>query len=167
MIGNFNISIIAAIAQNNVIGKDNQLIWYLPADLKHFKNLTTGHHIIMGRNTFESIGKPLPNRTSVIITSKKNYFQKGCIVVNTLEDALNSVEKDDEVFIIGGDSIYRQALPIADQLYITHIHKNFEGDVFFPGIDESHWQLEKEEHHPPDEKNTLSFSFKEYKKKLF
>lgn len=167
MIDNVNISIIAAVAQNNVIGKDNQLIWYLPADLKHFKNLTTGHHIIMGRKTFESIGKPLPNRTSVIITSKKNYFQKGCIVVNTLEDALNSVEKDDEVFIIGGDSIYKQVLPIADKLYITEIHENFEGDVYFPKIDEKHWQLEKEEKQQPGEKNKLNFSFKEYKKKLF
>lgn len=162
---NPKISIIVAIAKNNVIGKDNQLIWHLPADLKHFKNLTTGHHIIMGRKTFESIGKPLPNRTSIIITRQKDYAFEGCITAGSLEEALTKVKYDDEIFIIGGGEIYAQAMPVADKLYITKIEQEFEGDIVFPEISPEIWQLTEQVEHEPDEKNRYNYSFCEYIKK--
>jgi len=127
-----NITIIAAIAENNALGKNNDLIWHLPADLKRFKKTTTGHHIIMGRNTFESIGKPLPNRTTVIITRNPDYKVEGCIVVNSLEKALEIAKNDETPFIIGGAQIYKQAISIADKLDITEVHHSFDADVFFP-----------------------------------
>ena len=117
------LSIIVAASQNNVIGKDNQLIWRLSADLKRFKALTTGHHIIMGRKTFDSIGKPLPNRTSIIITRQADYKAEGCIVVNSLEEALEKVPADQEAFIIGGGTIYKEAIDKADKLYLTRVQK--------------------------------------------
>lgn len=129
------ITIIAAIAKNNALGKDNQLIWYLPADLKRFKKITLGHHIIMGRKTFESLGKPLPNRTTIIITRNKNYTQHGCIVVNSLNEAIEAAKEDENPYILGGAEIYKQALNIADKLDLTFVHQNFEADVFFPEID--------------------------------
>lgn len=159
------VSIIVAVANNGVIGKDNQLIWHLPADLKYFKNLTTGHHIIMGRKTFESIGKPLPNRTSIIITSNKNYHQEGCLVANSLEEAIAKVKYDEELFIIGGGTIYEQALPIADKLYVTEVHANIEGDVFFPEIHSNIWEKTSEEKHEANEKNKHNYSFCQYIKK--
>jgi dihydrofolate reductase len=115
------ITIIAAIAKNNALGKDNDLIWHLPEDLKRFKKLTSGHHILMGRNTFESIGKPLPNRTSVIITRNKHYYKDGCLIAHSLEEALELASKDEEIFIIGGAQIYDYALQkdVADALEIT------------------------------------------------
>ena len=134
------ITIIAAIANKNALGKDNDLIWDLPADLKRFKKTTSGHHIIMGRNTFESIGKPLPNRTTVIITRNKYYKAQGCIVVHSLEEALKIAMTDNSPFIIGGAQIYEQALSIADRLDITEVHHSFEADAFFPNIDLTNWK---------------------------
>lgn len=127
------ITIIAAIAENNALGKDNDLIWYLPADLKRFKKVTSGHHILMGRNTFESIGKPLPNRTTVIITRNKNYKAAGCIVVDSIEKAIEVAKDDPEIFIIGGAQIYKQTMTsdLVHQLDITKVHHSFEADVFF------------------------------------
>lgn len=158
--------IIVAIDENNVIGKDNQLIWHLPADLKHFKNLTMGSPIIMGRKTFESIGKPLSGRTSVIITRNKNYQQEGVIVVNSLEEAFNQLAPNTEkCYIIGGGEIYKQALNMADELEITKVHHQFEGDTFFPEIDENIWTIKSSEKHEKHEKNQFDFSFINYHKK--
>ncbi len=159
------LSIIVAASQNNVIGKDNQLIWRLSADLKRFKALTTGHHIIMGRKTFESIGKPLPDRTSIIISRQADYKAEGCIVVNSLEDALAQVPADQENFIIGGGSIYKEVIDKADKLYFTLVHKRFDGDTFFPKIDAKIWESVKREDKLPSDKNEYAYSFIDYVKK--
>lgn len=159
------VTLIAAIAHNNALGKDNDLIWHLPADLKRFKSTTTGHHIIMGRNTYESIGKPLPNRTSVIITRNPDYTAEGCIVVNSLEEAIKVAKDDTSPFIIGGAQIYNQAIKIADKLDITEVHHEFEADVFFPKIDSTIWQETSREKFSSDEKNKYDYSFISYQKK--
>ena len=153
------ISLIVAVAENNVIGKNNQLAWHLPADLKLFKNLTTGHHIIMGRKTYESIGKPLPNRISVIITRQENYKAEGCLVIKSLQDAIEISKNDEEVFIIGGAEIFREAIPIADKIYLTRIHHSFEGDTFFQELDQNAWEETKRIDFNPDEKNKYPYSF--------
>ena len=153
------ITIIAAIANNNALGKDNQLIWHLSADLKRFKKLTTGHHIIMGRKTFESIGKPLPNRTTIIITRNKDYKQEGCLVAHSLDEALKMVKNDDSPFIIGGAQIYKEAIKIVDKLDITFVHHDFEADVFFPEIDLKIWKETDRENFKADEKNKFDYSF--------
>ncbi|HFS67899.1 MAG TPA: dihydrofolate reductase [Flavobacteriia bacterium] len=158
-------TIIAAIGKNNELGKDNNLIWHLPADLKRFKQLTTGHHIIMGRKTFESIGIPLPNRTTVIITRDKNYKVQGCITVNSLEEALEVAKKDATPFIIGGADIYNQALKIAEKLEITYVHHEFDADVFFPKIDLTIWEEISREFHKKDDKNPYDYTFVTYKRK--
>ena len=160
------ITIIAAIAKNNALGKDNDLIWHLPADLKRFKKLTSGHYILMGRNTFESIGKPLPNRTSVIITRNDNYFKDGCLIANSIEQAINLAEDEEHVFIIGGAQVYKQAIErdLVDQLDITMVHKDFEADVFFPEIDKKVWREVSREDFKADEKNKYDFSFISYQK---
>jgi len=152
------LSIIVATAENNVIGKNNDLIWHLPRDLKHFKETTTEHYIIQGRKTYESYGKPLPNRTNVIITRDKNYKAEGCIVVHSLEDAVKKAQVDSEPFIIGGGKIYEQALPMADRIYLTRIHENFEGDTFFPELDMNDWDIIDERYFTPDEKNKYPFT---------
>lgn len=158
-------TIIAAIANNNALGKDNDLIWHLPADLIRFRKTTTGHHIIMGRNTYESIGKPLPNRTTVIITRNKNYKAEGCIIVNSINTALEVAQSDESPFIIGGAQIYKEAINLVDQLDITEVHHQFEADVYFPEIDLSIWKEIKRETFEPDEKNIYSYSFVSYIKK--
>ncbi|NJN50135.1 MAG: dihydrofolate reductase [Polaribacter sp.] len=157
---------IAAIAKNNALGKDNDLLWHLPADLKRFKNTTSGYPIIMGRKTYESIGKPLPNRTNIIITRNTDYFVDGCLIARNLQDALQLVKDVEHVFIIGGAQIYKQALEqeLADFLDITLVHQNFEADVFFPKIDSKKWKLISQEDFKKDEKNPLNYSFLKYKK---
>ncbi len=159
------ITIIAAIAKNNALGKDNDLIWHLPADLKRFKKVTSGHHILMGRNTFESIGKPLPNRTSVIITRNQDYFKDGCLIANSIEEALE-ISKGDDTFIIGGAQIYQQAIEkgLVDKLDITIVHHDFEADVFFPEIDMNVWKKVSREDFKADEKNKYDYSFVSYKR---
>jgi dihydrofolate reductase len=158
------ISIIAALDENNVIGKDNKLIWHLPADLKHFKELTTGHHLIMGRKTWESIGsKPLPNRTCIVITRDKNYKAEGGILAYSLEEALSLVKNDEEVFIAGGAEIYKQAMGLAHKLYITRVHHSFNGDAFFPVIGKE-WFEAINNDFEKDEKNKYDFSLCEYEK---
>ena len=159
------ITIIAAIANDNALGKDNDLIWHLPADLIRFRKTTTGHHIIMGRNTYESIGKPLPNRTTVIITRNSDYKAEGCVVVNSIAAALEIAKDDASPFIIGGAQIYKEAITMVDQLDITEVHHEFEADVFFPEIDPSIWKETKREQHQPDEKNKYSYSFVSYTKR--
>ena len=160
------ITIIAAIGANNELGKDNDLIWHLPADLKRFKKVTTGHTIIMGRNTFESIGKPLPNRRSIIITRNTSYKKEGCDVVHSLEDAIKLIKDQDNAFIIGGAQIYHEAIEknLVDQLDITEVHQDFNADVYFPSIDKSTWEEVSRVSFTPDEKNRYNYSFLSYKK---
>ena len=159
-------TIIAAIGKNNEIGKNNDLIWHLPSDLKRFKNLTTGNCIIMGRNTFESIGKPLPNRTSIIITKNENYFQKDCLIANSLEKGLELASDLRIKYIIGGAQIYKYAIEnnLADALEITEVHNSFEADTFFPPIDLNIWKETKREFYESDDKNKYDYSFVRYEK---
>jgi dihydrofolate reductase len=152
--------LIAATSQNNALGKDNKIIWHLPDDFKRFKELTSGHHIIMGRKTFESFPKPLPNRTHVVITRQKNYNPEGCIVVNSIEEAFEICPKSEDVFLIGGAEIYKLGLPFTDKIELTYINETFEADAFFPEIDFSEWKLNNEEFHPKDEKHAHDFSFR-------
>jgi dihydrofolate reductase len=160
------ITVIAAIAKNNALGKDNDLIWYLPADLKRFKKVTTGHYILMGRNTYESIGKPLPNRTTIIITRNKNYFKEGCLIAGSLEEAIELAKEEAQLFIIGGAQIYKEVISknLADQLDITLVHGEFEADVFFPEINANIWKEAAREDFKADEKNDYDYSFISYQK---
>ena len=154
---------IAAIADNNAIGKNNDLVWHLPDDFKRFKALTSGHYIILGRKTFESFPKPLPNRTHVIITRQKNFQAPGHIVVNSLNEAIAAIPKNEEkAFVIGGGEIYKQAMSRVDQLEITHVHTTVEGDTFFPEIDQKQWKVIEETYHPKDERHQFDFTYKTY-----
>jgi len=160
------ITLIAAVAENKVLGKDNAIIWHLPDDFKHFKALTSHHYIIMGRKTFESFPKPLPNRTHVIITRQSDYVvPEHCVVVHSLDEALELTKKEDEVFVIGGGEIYTLALPKADKLELTQVHASFDGDAFFPEFSTSDWHLVKEDYHPKDEKHAYDFTFQTYSRK--
>lgn len=145
------LSILVAMAKNRVIGRDNRLPWHLPADLKHFKFLTMGQTIVMGRKTYESIGKPLPGRANVVITRQTDYEIPGAVVVNSLEDALLVCEEtstiDTENFIIGGEKLYQQTIKICQRMYITEIQSNFDGDVFFPQFDPGDWEeMQRDKH---------------------
>lgn len=164
---NAELTIIVAAGENNAIGKDNDLIWHLSDDLKRFKRLTNGHHIIMGRKTFESFPKPLPNRTHVVITRQKNYkAPEGVIVVNSLADALDASRSDKNPFIIGGGEIYKQAMPLVDKLEITRVHATFEdADTFFPEIDDTKWKEINRTTHDADERHAHAFSFITYVKR--
>ncbi|WP_366185138.1 dihydrofolate reductase [Flavobacterium ovatum] len=159
------IIMIAATAENNELGKNNELIWHLPDDFKRFKAITTGHHIIMGRKTFESFPKPLPNRTHIVISRQKDYASQGCTVVNSLEEALSACPKDEDVFIIGGGEIYQLALPHSDKIELTRVHHTFEADAFFPEIKPEEWELTESEFHSKDEKHLFDYSFLTYSKK--
>jgi dihydrofolate reductase len=159
------ITVIAAVAENNALGKENQLLWHLPDDFKRFKTLTSGHYIIMGRKTFESFPKPLPNRTHVIVSRQSNYQPEGCIVVNSLEKAIEACPKTEEIFVIGGGEIYRQSIKVADKLDLTKVHHSFEADTYFPEIDFTQWQLVFEEFHPKDDRHDFSFTFQTYLRK--
>jgi len=158
------VSLIVAVSENGVIGKDGGLPWHLPADLKHFKNTTTGHHLIIGRRTWDEVGKPLPGRTMVVITRSRSFSVEGATVVHSLEEALEAAVKDSEPFIGGGAYIYRMALArdLVDRLYITRIHAEVEGDTFFPEIDFDRWTLVSEDYHEADEKNEYPYSFLVY-----
>ncbi len=161
-----SLSLIVAIANNRVIGNNNQLPWHLPADLKYFKSITIGHPIIMGRKTFESIGggKPLPGRTSIIITHQLGYKAEGCTVVHSLQEAINCSKHDAEAFIIGGAEIFKQGLELADKLYLTKIHHDFNGDTFFPSINLNQWKLISCKEYDTDEKNKYPYSFLVYER---
>lgn len=161
------VSIIVAKAKNNVIGKDNQLIWRLSADLKHFKQHTIGHYIIMGRKTYESMGKPLSNRTSVVITRNADYpIPEGHYIASSLENALKlaSEQNQEKVYIIGGGEIYKQALSQADELLVTEVDCEPEGDTFFPTIASNNWEKTEEEAHRKDEKNQFDYTFITYQR---
>jgi dihydrofolate reductase len=145
------ISIIVAIAQNNAIGKDNQLLWHIPADLKRFKKLTTGHTIVMGKLTYYSLPiRPLPNRRSIVITDIPGEQIEGCTMAYSIQDAIEKMDDDNENFIIGGGSVYRQFIPFADQLYLTIVQRDFEADTFLE-IDLSGWETIEREDHPEEE----------------
>jgi len=153
------LSIVVAMDSNRLIGKDNGLPWHLPADLAFFKKLTTGNTILMGRKTFDSIGRPLPNRCNIIITRNADIEIAGCEVVNSIEKALSLVQSETEVMVIGGAKLYQQILPIADRLYITQVEGEFDGDTYFPHYDEDDWLEVSCESHQPDEKNKHAYHF--------
>lgn len=158
-----HLTIIVAAAENNAIGKGNKLIWHLSNDLKRFKRLTSGHHIIMGRKTFESFPKPLPNRTHVVITRQTNYqAPQGVIIVNSLENAIKAAKNDTQPFIIGGGQIYKQAMNLADKIELTRVHAEFEADTFFPEIDTSIWKEIDNQFHKKDKDHNYEFSFITY-----
>lgn len=159
------VSLIVAMAKNRVIGVNNTLPWHMPADLKHFKSLTMGHHIVMGRKTHESIGKPLPGRTSVVVTRNAGYSAPGVIVVNSLEQALAACGDDDEIFVIGGAELYRQAIKFANRIYLTEIDADISGDAHFTGFDSVSWQEIARESHAADEKNAHPCHFVVYDKR--
>jgi len=156
------ITIIVAVAQNNALGKNNQLIWHLPDDLKRFKKLTLDHYIIMGRKTFESLPGVLPNRKHIVISRNPNYKKNDIIVAKNIEEALKIVPKNEDVFVIGGGEIYNLFLKIADKIELTQVHQNFEADTFFPKIDLQKWKIVSSEFHPKDQKHQHDFTFKTY-----
>ncbi|MDO6596284.1 dihydrofolate reductase [Oceanihabitans sp. 2_MG-2023] len=161
-----NLTIIVAAGENNAIGKDNKLIWHLRDDLKRFKALTSGHYIIMGRKTFESFPKPLPNRTHVVISRQENYqAPEGVLVVNSIEKAIEIAKTDLQPFIIGGGEIYKQAMHLADKIEITRVHEEFEADTFFPEIDTKIWKKTNDTYHVKDENHDYEFSFLTYERK--
>lgn len=162
---NKGVTIIAAAGENDALGKNNKLIWCLPEDLKRFKKLTSGHSVIMGRKTFESMPKALLNRRNIIITRNKNYSAEGAEVCSSIENALSLVKEDLQPFIIGGGEIYRQSMALAEQIELTRIHKEFDADTFFPNIPETKWKLTSEVQHPKSTTDSLSFSYLTYIKK--
>jgi dihydrofolate reductase len=159
------LSLIAAIGKNNEIGKDNRLLWNMPADLRYFRDTTSGHPVIMGWNTFKSIGRPLPNRQNIVISIDSAWNAEGVTTVGSLEEAIGLFKgKDDEVFVIGGALTYAQAIALADRLYITHVDASFDADTFFPNIDKNIWHEVSRDAHESDEKNPLPYSFTLYEK---
>ena len=152
------ITIVVAISGNYAIGKDNQLLWHLPKDLKHFKNITAGGTVIMGRKTFDSVGRPLPKRRNIVVT-RQDMEIAGCEVVKSLAEAVALCKTEAEVFIVGGAEIYRQAMAITDRIYLTIVHHNFDADTFFPEIDYKDWTETEREDHETDENHHFSFSF--------
>jgi dihydrofolate reductase len=158
------VSIIVAVSQNRVMGKDNKLPWYLPADLKYFKKRTLGRNIIMGRKTFESLGKTLPGRTNIIVTHQNDYHPEGAIMAGDLQSAFEYSRSNGETecMVIGGANIIRQSLPFANRIYYTKIFHDFEGDTFFPELNLTEWKLVSEEPHAPDESNKYHYSFQVY-----
>ena len=161
------ISIIVAIAENNAIGKNNELLWHLPNDLKRFKKLTTGHKIIMGRNTYLSLPiRPLPNRQNIVISDVEGEAFDLCTMASSIKEVIEKhCHPKEESFIIGGAMVYRQFLPVADKLYLTKVHASFDADAFFPEIDQSLWHQVESEHHQKDEKHPFDYSFITYLKK--
>jgi dihydrofolate reductase len=157
------ISIIAAIAQNYGIGLNNQLLWHLPDDLQFFKKVTLNNAIVMGRKTYESIGKALPKRQNIVVSSNINFVAPGCVVVQNLQEAIKCATSN-EVFIVGGATIYAQSMSIAHKMYITHVHHTCEADTFFPKIDDAIWKEVARENHFKDEKHAYDFSFVTYEK---
>ena len=153
------VSIIVAASANNVIGKDNALPWHLPEDLRHFKKLTTGKPILMGRKTHESIGKPLPNRRNIVLSRDPAFEAPGCDVVVSVERALELVREVEELMVIGGSAVYEKLFPLAQRIYLTRIHSVVEGDTFFPPLDNSDWKLVEREDRPADGQREYSFSF--------
>ena len=161
------VSLIVAASTNNAIGKNNQLLWHLPNDLKFFKNTTWGMPVIMGRKTFEAVNKPLPGRFNFVITRQPDWKAEGAVVATDLEDALKKAAETNcnELFIIGGGEIYKQGIEIADKIYLTRVHAVLDGDTFFPAIDESKWQLTASQDFAADDKHAFAYSFQTWMKK--
>ncbi|MBW8524304.1 dihydrofolate reductase [Chryseobacterium chendengshani] len=158
-------TIVVAMGEKNEIGYDNKLLWHLPKDLKHFKDLTSGHPIIMGRKTYESIGKPLPNRTNIVVSRKKDWYQEGILIVGSIKEAVKFAKKiDEDIFIIGGGNIYEQTIEITDKLEVTLVKAELKADTFFPKIDPKMWKLSEEVFHEKDDKNQYDFCFQTYEK---
>lgn len=164
------VSTIVAVAKNNVIGRSshNDIPWYLPADLKYFKKTTLNHHIIMGRNCYESIGRPLPKRTNVIVTRNPYFIATGCVVAHSIEEALEMAfdNGEEEAFIIGGGQIYEQSQALWDKVYLTEVDLEVEGDIYFPKLVETDWELCSQERHQPDAKNEHGYTFKVFERKF-
>jgi dihydrofolate reductase len=161
------ISFIVAASENNAIGKDNQLLWHLPNDMRFFKNTTWGMPMIMGRKTFESMNKKFPGRANIVITRQKDWTREGVIVTASIDEAVAKAKETNarEIFIIGGGEIFKEAIPIADTIYMTRVHAILEGDAFFPAIDEKEWEMVKNEEHEQDLKHAYSYSFQTWKQK--
>lgn len=158
-------TIVVALGENNEIGFENQLLWHLPNDLKHFKEITSGHPVIMGRKTYESIGKPLPNRTNIVISRKTDWFEEGILIVGSIKEAMKFAKKiDEDVFIIGGGKIYEQTMDSADRLEVTQVMADLNGDTFFPQIDEKVWKKVNETCFEKDEKHAYDFCFRTYER---
>jgi len=162
------ISHLVAAAENNVIGKNNTIPWHLPNDLKFFKNKTWGMPVVMGRNTYESLDKPLPGRINVVVTGNREWNREGVLVAHTIDEAVQKAASTDckEVFIIGGGEIFRQSMDIANRIYLTRVHANPEGDTFYPIFDESKWTLVSADHRPADEKHAFPYTFQTWERKL-
>ena len=159
------LSMIVAASENNAIGKYNELLWHLPKDLKYFKEVTSGHCIIMGRKTFDSIGKPLPKRRNIVITRREEFEVEGVEVANDIEAAIDMVGEDQEPFIVGGGTIYEQALDYVNRVYLTRVHAYVNGDTFFPELDLNEWQRVLHESHKKDAKHAYDFSFEVWERK--
>ncbi|PTT40737.1 dihydrofolate reductase [Chryseobacterium sp. HMWF028] len=158
-------TIVVAMGEKNEIGFENQLLWHLPKDLKHFKDITSGHPIIMGRKTYESIGKALPNRTNIVVSRKKDWFEEGILIVGSIKEALKFAKKiDEEVFVIGGGNIYEQTMDLVDKLEVTLVKADLEADTFFPKIDQKIWKKTNEICHEKDEKNGYDFCFQTFER---
>lgn len=154
-----HLSAIVAMSQNRAIGKDNKLLWHLPADLAHFKHITMSKPILMGRKTFQSIGRPLPGRCNIVITRDRNFHAEGCVIVHSPHDALDAANDYEEAFVIGGAELYHLLLPKVQRLYLTIVHHHFTGDAFFPELDLSEWRECERVDHQADAKNQYPFSF--------
>lgn len=160
----FTLSILVAVSANGVIGRDNDLPWRIPADLKRFKELTLGHTLLMGRKTFESIGRPLPGRRTVVISRRRDFIPAGVELARSPEEAMQRASSNTEVFVVGGAAIYAHFLPLADRLYLTRIHADLAGDVHFPDFDETEWKQVSREDHEPDGVNSMPYSFMVYER---
>ncbi|YCA44805.1 type 3 dihydrofolate reductase [Bacillus sp. JZ8] len=159
------ISFIVAMDDNNLIGKDNALPWHLPADLAYFKKVTTNHTIVMGRKTYESIGRPLPNRKNVVLTHSTSFQEEGVTVIHSLDELKEMANRsNEELFIIGGARLYEQLLPVADRLYVTHIRATFDGDTHFPVFSKEEWKIIDSKEHKKDEKNAYDYEFVVYER---
>lgn len=150
-------TLVVAVARNGVIGRDNKLPWRLPDEIAYFKRVTMGHPIVMGRRTWESIGKPLPGRKNIVVTHQRDYQARGCIVVHSLDDAWTAAGDADEVCIIGGTTLFEESLPIADRIHYTEVEADVEGDTFFPSFDRTQWQEREVERHPADERHPYAY----------
>jgi dihydrofolate reductase len=160
------LSLIAAVGKNGVLGKNNDLLWHLPLDFKFFKETTQGHAIVMGRKTFESLGRPLPNRENIVVTTQKELKLEGCTVFHNLDEAIEyALKKDPDTFVIGGAQIYKLVLPLVSTMYLTEVDFETEGDAFFPEFPKEDWFVKTEKAYPADDRHKYAFTIKEYNKK--
>ncbi|SFT05079.1 dihydrofolate reductase [Sphingobacterium wenxiniae] len=162
---NLKITLIVAAAENNAIGKDNKMLWHLPDDFKYFKRNTMGHSVVMGRKTFESIGKPLPERRNIVITRDQNWLVDDVDVANSIQEVMLYCRDEREIYIIGGANIYEQTLPLAHKVLLTRVHTTIDGDAYFPELPTDQWELKQQEYHSKDEKHAYDFTFEVWEKR--